>query len=76
MSFKRLRVVLTLLRKSPPKLFTQTCRCRERHSVLEDGYCASGGEYKNRLILPSFDEEGYCNFLRPAHMTRTSGLRI
>ena len=25
------------------------------------GYCASG-EYKNRLILPSFDEDGYCNF--------------
>lgn len=25
------------------------------------GYCASG-EYKNRLILPSFDDEGYCNF--------------
>ena len=23
-------------RKSPPKLFTQACRCRERHSVLED----------------------------------------
>ena len=25
------------------------------------GYCASG-EYKNRIILPSFDDEGYCNF--------------
>ena len=25
------------------------------------GYCGSG-DYKNRLILPSFDEEGYCNF--------------
>ena len=25
------------------------------------GYCASG-EYKNRVILPSFDETGYCNF--------------
>ena len=25
------------------------------------GYCGSG-EYKNRVILPSFDEEGYCNF--------------
>ena len=25
------------------------------------GYCGSG-EYKNRVILPSFDEDGYCNF--------------
>ena len=25
------------------------------------GYCGSG-EYKNRVILPSFDDEGYCNF--------------
>ena len=25
------------------------------------GFCASG-EYKNRIILPSFDDEGYCNF--------------
>ena len=25
------------------------------------GYCASG-EYKNRIILPSFDDDGYCNF--------------
>ena len=25
------------------------------------GYCGSG-DYKNRVILPSFDEDGYCNF--------------
>jgi len=25
------------------------------------GFCASG-EYKNRIIFPSFDDEGYCNY--------------
>ena len=38
-------------------------RAVEQKDVLywKIGYCASG-EYKNRIILPSFDEEGYCNF--------------
>ena len=47
------RVPLNYLRK----------RAVEQKDVLywKIGYCASG-EYKNRIILPSFDEEGYCNF--------------
>ena len=38
-----------------------------RGLTLEDiryyklGFCSSG-EYRNRIIIPSFDEEGYCNY--------------
>ena len=47
------RVPLNYLRK----------RAVEQKDVLfwKIGYCASG-EYKNRIILPSFDDGGYCNF--------------
>lgn len=47
------RVPLNYLRK----------RAVDQKDVLywKIGYCASG-EYKNRIILPSFDEEGYCNY--------------
>ena len=38
-------------------------RAVEQKDVLywKIGYCASG-EYKKRIISPSFDEDGYCNF--------------
>ena len=40
---------------------------KQRGVTLEDvryyklGYC-SDGEYRNRVIIPSFDDEGYCNY--------------
>ena len=47
--------------KAPLKYLAKRGITKEDITLYKIGFCSSG-EYRNRIIIPSFDEDGNCNF--------------